>query len=44
MLAELMRKHGGIKPVEGKLPAMHHIDHRIEHARLLPHLVTEQNC
>ncbi len=41
MLAELMRKHGGIKPIEGKIAAMDHFHERIEHVGFLSGFVLE---
>jgi hypothetical protein len=41
MLTKLMRKHGGIKPIEGMLAAIDHFDQGIEHLGFLSDLVAE---
>src|SRR5687767_71959 len=41
MLPELMGKDGGVEPVEGEVPAVDHVDQRLEDLRLLPDLVAE---
>ena len=41
MLTKLMRKHGGIKPVEGILALVDQFNQRIEHLGFLPRLIPE---
>src|SRR5262245_55992157 len=41
MLPELMGDDRGVEPVECQLAAVDHIHQRVEHLRLLPHLIAE---
>lgn len=41
MLTKLMGKHRGVEPIEGKLAAVHHFHHRVEHLGFFPDLVFE---
>jgi hypothetical protein len=41
MLAKLMGKDGGVKPIERKIAAMHQFNEGIEHSGLLAGLVTK---
>lgn len=41
MLAELMREHGGIKPVKGQIAPIDGFDERIEDDGFLPDFISE---
>ena len=41
MLAELVRHHGGVKPVEAELAPIDHVHQRIEHLSLVADLIAK---